>query len=82
MTCSPASKDITIVSGFIPPSAISPPDMQNAKPLDPVSTKSEEGQGMPLATRCAAAARPAGSAPIIPSGGIPRLAAAYSILPG
>jgi hypothetical protein len=41
--CSLTSKDITIISGFIPPSGISPPNKQSAKPLDPVSTKSEEG---------------------------------------
>jgi transposase InsO family protein len=43
-TCSPTSKDTTIVSGFIPPSGISPPNRQSAKPLNPVSTKSGEGQ--------------------------------------
>jgi len=43
MTCSPTSKDTTIVSGSIPPSGISPPNRQSAKPLDPVSTKSAEG---------------------------------------
>jgi hypothetical protein len=43
MTCSLTSKDITIVSGYIPPSGISPPNGQSAKPLDPVSTKSGEG---------------------------------------
>ena len=42
--CSPTSKDTTIVSGYIPPSGISPPNRQSAKPLDPVSTKSGEGQ--------------------------------------
>ena len=40
MTCSLTSKDITIVSGYIPPSGISLPNRQSAKPLDPVSTKS------------------------------------------
>ena len=44
MTCSLTSKDITIVSGYIPPSGISLPNRQSAKPLDPVSTKSGEGQ--------------------------------------
>src|SRR5580704_12263997 len=43
-TCSPTSKDTTIVSGSIPPSGISPPNRQSAKPLNPVSTKSQEGQ--------------------------------------
>src|ERR1700720_730131 len=43
-TCSPTSKDTTIVSGFIPLSGISPPNRQSAKPLNPVSTKSGEGQ--------------------------------------
>jgi Integrase core domain len=43
-TCSPTSKDTTIVSGSIPLSGISPPNRQNAKPLNPVSTKSGEGQ--------------------------------------
>jgi hypothetical protein len=43
MTCSLTSKDITIVSGYIPPSGISLPNRQSAKPLDPVSTKSGEG---------------------------------------
>ena len=42
-TCSPTSKDITIVSGSIPPSGISPPNRQSAKPHNPVSTKSQEG---------------------------------------
>src|ERR1700719_2855539 len=42
-TCSPTSKDTTIVSGSIPPSGISPPNRQSAKPLNPVSTKSQEG---------------------------------------
>jgi hypothetical protein len=42
-TCSLTSKDITIVSGFIPPSGISPQNRQSAKPLNPVSTKSREG---------------------------------------
>jgi hypothetical protein len=37
-TCSPTSKDTTIVSGSIPPSGISPPNRQSAKPLNPVST--------------------------------------------
>src|SRR5450631_4430252 len=41
--CSLTSKDITIDSGSIPPSGISPPNWQSAKPLDPVSTKSGEG---------------------------------------
>ena len=41
--CSPTSKDTTIVSGSIPPSVISPPNRQSAKPLNPVSAKSEEG---------------------------------------
>ena len=36
-------EDITIVSGYIPPSGISLPNRQSAKPLDPVSTKSGEG---------------------------------------
>src|SRR5580692_7568340 len=44
-TCSPTSKDTTIVSGSIPPSGISPPNRQSAKPLNPVSTKSQEGHG-------------------------------------
>jgi hypothetical protein len=35
---------IQIVSGSIPPSGISPPNRQSAKPLNPVSTKSQEGQ--------------------------------------
>ena len=39
-TCSPTSKDTTIVSGFIP---LSPPNRQSAKPLNPMSTKSGEG---------------------------------------
>src|SRR3984893_5665158 len=43
-TCSPTSKDTTIVSGFIPLSGISPPKRQSAKPLNPMSTKSGEGQ--------------------------------------
>jgi DDE superfamily endonuclease len=43
MTCSFTSKDITIVSGYIPPSGISLPNRQSAKPPDPVSTKSGEG---------------------------------------
>src|ERR1700720_2364016 len=43
-TCSPTSKDTTIVSGSIPLSGISPPNRQSAKPLNPVSTKSGEGQ--------------------------------------
>src|ERR1700704_4027057 len=43
-TCLPTSKDTTIVSGSIPPSGISPPNRQSAKPLNPVSTKSQEGQ--------------------------------------
>src|ERR1700675_3086584 len=43
-TCSPTSKDTTIVSGSIPPSGISHPNRQSAKPLNPVSTKSQEGQ--------------------------------------
>src|ERR1700731_3494731 len=50
-TCSPTSKDTTIVSGSIPPSGISPPNRQSAKPLNPVSAKSGEGQlhqGPPL----------------------------------
>jgi len=42
-TCSPTSKGTTIVSGSIPPSGISPPNRQSAKPLNPVSTKSQEG---------------------------------------
>src|ERR1700730_9573623 len=42
-TCSPTSKDTTIVSGSIPPSGISPPNRQSDKPLNPVSTKSQEG---------------------------------------
>src|ERR1700730_13995487 len=42
-TCSPTSKDTTIVSGFIPPSGISPPNRQSAMPHNPVSTKSGEG---------------------------------------
>ena len=42
-TCSPTSKDTTIVSGFIPPSGISPPNRQSAKLLNPMSTKSREG---------------------------------------
>src|SRR5205807_8302558 len=41
--CSPTSKDITLVSGFVPPSGTSPPNRQSAKPLNPVSTKSREG---------------------------------------
>jgi hypothetical protein len=49
MTCSLTSKDITIVSGSIPPSGISLPNRQSAKPLDPVSTKSGKGhQRYPL----------------------------------
>lgn len=44
MTCLPTSKDITIASGFILPLGISPLNRQNAAPLDPVSTKSGEGQ--------------------------------------
>src|ERR1700730_1912071 len=43
-TCSPTSKDTTIVSGSILPSGTSPPNRQSAKPLNPVSTKSQEGQ--------------------------------------
>src|ERR1700730_824208 len=43
-TCSLTSKDTTIVSGFIPLSGISPPNRQSAKPLNPMSTKSGEGQ--------------------------------------
>src|ERR1700756_2197485 len=43
VTCLPTSKDITIASGFILPSGISPLNRQNAAPLDPVSTKSGEG---------------------------------------
>ena len=43
MTCLPISKDITIASGFIPPSGISPPNKQNVAPLDPVSTKAGKG---------------------------------------
>ena len=54
-TCSPISKYTTIVSGFIPPSGISRPNKQSAKSLDPVSTKSGEGQNwgreMPLHVR-------------------------------
>src|ERR1700730_4061085 len=42
-TCSPTSKDTTIVSGSILPSGISPPNRQSAKTLNPVSTKSQEG---------------------------------------
>src|SRR4029077_15684140 len=42
-TCSPTSKDTTIVSGFIPLSGISPPNRESAKPLNPMSTKSGEG---------------------------------------
>jgi hypothetical protein len=38
-----------IFSGFIPPPAISPPSRQSAKPPNPVSTKSGEGQNVPLA---------------------------------
>jgi Type IV secretory system Conjugative DNA transfer len=38
----------TIVSGSIPLSGISPPNRQNAKPLNPVSTKA--GEGHPLLT--------------------------------
>jgi hypothetical protein len=37
------TKDTTIVSGFIPPSDISPQNRQSAKPLNPGSTKSGEG---------------------------------------
>ena len=52
MTCSLTSKDITIVNGYIPPSGISLPNRQSAKPLDPVSTKSGEGHfGEYLAAR-------------------------------
>ncbi len=36
----------TIVSGYIPPSGISRPNRQSAKPLDPVSTKSGEGHAI------------------------------------
>ena len=43
--------DTTIVSGFIPPSGISPPNRQSAKPPNPVSTKSEEGQCLTPAIR-------------------------------
>src|SRR5262249_55259099 len=43
-TCLRTSKDTTIASGFILPSGISPPMRQSAAPLDPVSTKSGEGQ--------------------------------------
>jgi len=50
-TCSPTSKDTTIVSGSIPPSGISPPNRQNAKPLNPVSTKSQEGHSSGVAER-------------------------------
>src|ERR1700732_2699010 len=52
-TCSPTSKDTTIVSGFIPLSGISPPNRQSAKPLNPMSTKSGEGHiepSPPIAT--------------------------------
>jgi hypothetical protein len=42
-TCLPTSKDITIANASIPPSAISPPNGQSAKPLEPVSTKLGEG---------------------------------------
>src|SRR5580704_716213 len=51
-TCSPTSKDTTIVSGFIPLSGISPPNRQSAKPLNPMSTKSGEGQSSQLACGC------------------------------
>src|ERR1700740_1814593 len=43
VTCLPTSKDITIASGFLLPSGISPLNRQTAAPLDPVSTKSGEG---------------------------------------
>src|ERR1700746_392188 len=43
VTCLPTSKDITIASGCILPSGISPPMRQNAAPRNPVSTKSGEG---------------------------------------
>src|SRR5438105_2115211 len=49
-TCSPTSKDTTIVSGFIPLSGISPPNRQSAKPPNPVSTKSGEGHFSKLKT--------------------------------
>src|SRR4029077_20961951 len=49
-TCSPTSKDTTIVSGFIPLSGISPPNRQSAKQLNPMSTKSGEGQYVSRAT--------------------------------
>jgi hypothetical protein len=44
MTCFLTSTDITIVSGFILLSGISPPNKQNVAPLDPVSTISGEGR--------------------------------------
>ena len=44
MTCSPTSKDNTIVYGFILPSATSRENRQSDKPLNPVSTKAGEGQ--------------------------------------
>src|SRR3984893_17008525 len=47
-TCSPTSKDTKIVSGSIPPSGISPPNRQSAKPLNPVSAKSGEGHQLAL----------------------------------
>jgi hypothetical protein len=45
---------ITSASGSIPPSGISPPNRQSAKPLNPVSTKSQEGHTFerPLALLC------------------------------
>src|SRR6202048_5273860 len=52
-TCSPTSKDTTIVSGFIPLSGISPPNRQSAKPLNPMSTKSGEGHKLSEAQKAA-----------------------------
>ena len=37
-TCSPTSKDTTIVSGSIPSLGASPPNRQSANPPNPVST--------------------------------------------
>src|SRR5580704_4182139 len=51
-TGSPTSKDTTIVSGSIPPSGKSPPNRQSAKPLNPVSAKSEEGHSCSNRARC------------------------------
>jgi hypothetical protein len=71
-TCSPTSKDTTIVSGFIPPSGISPPNRQSAMPHNPVSTKSQEGHFRILGVRglnlsiCAKLLPTQGLPPILP----------------